>query len=131
MSPRSSPAGRRLDLGNNAGSIAVEFALIGPVLLAMLLGLVYLAQFMQIDSRLSEAVEKAGRFADINTEATDSDLQAIVSGSLAGLDTTPLTITIGTETIDSVTYRSIQASFDLDIPLYGTMTVASKSLATQ
>ncbi len=64
--------------GGNRGQALVEFAIIIPILLAVLLGIVEFARAWQIQQVVTNAAREGARMAVIST-ATDADVSAAIT----------------------------------------------------
>ncbi|MBV9997138.1 MAG: pilus assembly protein [Caulobacteraceae bacterium] len=65
-----------------SGAAAVEFALVFPVLLTVILGIWYTGWAMSSGGEVRHAVELASRIYITNPNATNADLQAAVTSHL-------------------------------------------------
>lgn len=82
----------RAFLRDGTGAVAVELAIVLPVFLLMLLGIVEFGRMIWVQNTLHFAVEEATRFAVVNSGASSAAVQAYALGRLPGLD--PATITM-------------------------------------
>jgi len=75
------------------GATAVEFALIAPVFLIMVMGTVELSRAMWIKATMQYAAEETTRYAIVNTSASTSTLETYASNvvSTYGVSTTDMT----------------------------------------
>lgn len=86
---------RRRWFGRDAGgAAAVEFALILPVLLTFLLGLIEFGRAMWIRNTMQYAVEDAARYAAITSGATSSTVTTFAQSRLLALDTSTVSFTV-------------------------------------
>ena len=69
-------------LRSESGATAVEYAMIAPVLFALLIGLFETSRFYYVRSALQKAVDDAGRYAMRNTSASDAAITAIARQNL-------------------------------------------------
>lgn len=81
------------------GSAAVELALILPLFLALLLGLIYFALALYADNTIGHAAREGARFAAVRgavsaTPATPGDIEAEVARHLAALDPARLAVAV-------------------------------------
>ena len=106
---------------DRCGSMAVEFAFIGPVMFAMLFGVIEFGRFAYTQSTLNFAAEETTRFAIVNGgNVTNDQLVNYARTKLLGLDDnlavlcllTPVT-TVQTSTVSI----AIDYDFDLLLPL--------------
>jgi len=82
-----------------AGTSAVEFALVAPVMIMLLLGIMQFGWMQHRLSSVRSAMERANRALLINPELTQAAAQAIVTNHLDATANTDVTITLTTETI--------------------------------
>ena len=117
-------------LKDSRGASAVEFALIAPVVLIMMLGLIEFGRAFWIKSTLQFAVEEAGRYNMVYTSKTEAEIKAYAEGMLPSV-LSGATVTATEETTGSDEFMSITATFDFDslVPLLNipTITLQAKS----
>jgi Flp pilus assembly protein TadG len=94
------------------GATAVEFAIVAPVFLAMMVGVFELSRAMWIKASMQYAVEEAARYAAVNTSSSAATLQTYAESKLSdvGVGTTGMTFTI---TADG-TVADIQVSYSFE-----------------
>jgi Flp pilus assembly protein TadG len=94
-----------------AGAAAVEFAIISLVMILVSLGVIEFGRGLYMRNQLSYAVDLGARKVLISSSISDADLEsALRSGFTAG-DPDLLQVTIGTETVDGVIFRTVAASY--------------------
>lgn len=81
---------------NCAGSTAVEFAMVLPVLLAVVLGVLEFGRALWLRHDMQFAVEEAARFALANDTATATAISAVASSRLAAVGPGSAAVTIAT-----------------------------------
>lgn len=84
-------APRKNVVGDECGASAVEFALVIPVLLTMIIGIMQIAIMFFADAGLQQAVETGARYATIYPNPSDAQILAKVSSSKFGLDNSRIT----------------------------------------
>ncbi len=100
------------------GSTSIEFAIASIAVLMCIVGTVEFGRYFYIKNTLDYVVSEAGRFAITNPAATDSAIQAEVTGkSPSGV--TP-TVTVTSTVSGLITYKTITAT--------GTVALASNLL---
>jgi Flp pilus assembly protein TadG len=120
---------------DKAGSIAVEFALMVPVVLAALFGVIDIGRLIYTQAELSFAVEQATRFAVVRVgEASDEDIEAYAETQLHGIDRVPAIFT-STGPVDSVTNTrliTVRATYDFNfiLPLLPDVTIPLSAEST-
>lgn len=78
---------RRLFLALRAdrrGAAAIEFAIIGPVLFTILLGIVEMGRMFYVRESLEYATEQAARYYMVNPGANFSDVKTALRNAMAG-----------------------------------------------
>jgi Flp pilus assembly protein TadG len=104
-------------LASNARAAAlVEFALVTPVLFAMLIGIVQLGILFLANAGLTSAVEDAARYATIYPRPTQSAITSRITSNRWGLN--PANITGPTVTFNTTAapkYVDISMSYDVTI----------------
>ena len=103
---------RRSFLACCRGATAVEFAIVAPLFLTMMVGVFELSRAMWIKASMQYAVEETSRYALVNTTKTAAELTTYAQTKLtdAGVGTTGMTFTI---TADG-TVADIQVSYSFE-----------------
>jgi Flp pilus assembly protein TadG len=116
---RASARRRGRALACRRGAAAVEFAIIAPVFLVLVLGTVELGRAMWIKGSIQFAVEETSRYALVNTSASMSDLQTYAENALVGVDSSDVTFQAQTESADGYSFVSITGthSFSVLVPI--------------
>lgn len=120
---------RRSFLACCRGATAVEFAIVAPLYLAMMVGVFELSRAMWIKASMQYAVEETSRYALVNTSASATTLQTYAESKLsdAGVGTTGMTFTItadGTVADIQVSYSFVTLTSLLPFP---SLTLTAKS----
>lgn len=76
-----------------SGATAVEFGIVAPLFLAMMLGLFEMSRAMWIKASMQFAVEEATRSFMVNNALTTSDLEAAATAALSGTGLEPSNVT--------------------------------------
>lgn len=112
-----------------AGSVAVETALILPVLLLMLLGIIEFGRLMWVNSSLQYAAEEGARYGLAHSTAASSEITALVQSRLtAVVNPAAVQVAVASSTASisvTLTYRFTFFSGDL-LP-YGPKTLTANS----
>ncbi|MDC0887265.1 pilus assembly protein, partial [Altererythrobacter sp.] len=110
-------------LRNTRGAGAVEFALVSPILLGLLVATMNLGVYFFAKNSVSNALDAAAREAPIHPRPTDADLQSVFEAALLKAETSgtvTLTITDGT-TASGVDYVDLGATYSVPIDLIFTV----------
>ena len=93
---------------------ALEFALAAPVMILFIVGIARLGIMFFANAGLSSAVAEGARFATIFPTPTHAEIQARVTASRFGLESTRMsTPTITTGTTDGVDWIQITATYSV------------------
>ena len=79
------------------GVVAIEFALGFPIFLALVYGLFEFGRIFWTQNTLEYAIQQAARFAMVNTSASDSQIQTVVTNSAVGLNPADISIDVDFE----------------------------------
>jgi len=104
-------------INSRKGATAVEFALIAPVFLIMVIGVFELGRAMWIKASMQYAVEETTRYAIVNTGASTSTLAAYAQSaySSSGINITGATFNASQATSGGKTYVTITGSFNFSV----------------
>lgn len=98
---------------DRSGAAALEFALIAPIFLLVVVGIFQLGLAFHASAGLRNGVEAAARYAQIYPRPTDSQIQSMFTQNTYGLNNTRLTgPTLNYVTVDGVRYVDVSASYD-------------------
>jgi Flp pilus assembly protein TadG len=98
-------------MGCRKGSVAVEFALIIPVALTILVGIVEVGRAMWVRASLQFVAEEGARYMMVHQNAPDADLSAFALGKLVGVDPASVDLSLVRETVDGTDFVTINATF--------------------
>ena len=98
-------------LRGRSGTTAVEFALIAPVLFALLTGVFEISRFFYVRSSLQKAVDDAGRYAMRTTTATDQELTDIAKQDLISSVSAATTFQIVRETDSGTDFLTFSVAY--------------------
>lgn len=99
-----------------AGTTAVEFAIVGMVLILVVLGVIEFGRGLNIRNQLSFAADFAARMILTNRDISDSDLESKMRSIFNAAAPEALQITFGTETVNGVQFRIVSVSYPF-VPL--------------
>ena len=107
------------DLRGDAGTSAVEFALIAPLLIVFLFGIFAAGWAVHCISSLQLALEQSGRALQIDPTLNQSQLDAMVKNELAGLGDPNVSVALTAGSINGVTTATISGTyiFQITVPL--------------
>lgn len=93
-----------------AGSTAVEFALILPIFLSMLLGIIEFGRVMWIQNTLQFAAEEATRYAVVRSSATTAEITAYAKAKVTGINPESVTWTA----VSDISEVRMNANYEFD-----------------
>ncbi len=96
------------------GSVAIEFAVLLPVFLALVYGLFEFSRIAWTQSTLEYAVEEAARFAMVNPSASATEITDVANDSAAGLDAAEIIINVTFETLGGGEFVTVEGSYTFD-----------------
>jgi Flp pilus assembly protein TadG len=96
------------------GATAVEFGMVAILFVGFLFGVIELSRVYWTMNTLQYAIEDTARYALVNEDATDSDLQDYAAEKMAGInvDTEDLTVTTSQTTISGITFIEVNGSYN-------------------
>lgn len=97
------------------GATAVEFAIIAPVFLIMLLATVEVGRAMWIKSTMQLAVEETARYALVNTSVTTAALETYAVTKVVGADATDMVFQAVQDTSGGTTFVTISGSYSFSV----------------
>jgi Flp pilus assembly protein TadG len=99
---------------NQRGAAALEFVIVAPALILMIVGIARLGIMFMANAGLRNAVAEGARYATIFPRPSNTEIQNRVTGSQFGLDATRFTsvsVTPGTD--GGVNYVDITANYSV------------------
>lgn len=111
------------------GAMAVEFALILPVFIAMLFGTLEIGNILFAKSTLQQGIETAGRYAMIHLDATTDEIKAEAVAQSSYLGSLSPTFSVTQTLIGGVTYStiSVKADYQLIVPFFNRTSISLSS----
>ncbi len=94
------------------GSVAIEFAVLLPVFLALIYGMFEFSRIAWTQSTLEYAVEEAARFAMVNPSASATQITNIANDSAAGLDAAEITINVTFVTLGGGQFVTVDGTYN-------------------
>lgn len=113
---------RRRPAGNlwrdERGASAIEFALIGPVLLGLLIGAFSLSGMLAARNAVAEAVDEAARTASLDPTPNDAAIRSVFTSSvLASANASAASLTVTRTTSGAVTRLDLAGSYPYQLNL--------------
>lgn len=96
---------------NSEGVEAIEMAFVLPVFLLFVVGIIEFGRAYWISDSMQLSIDEAGRYAMLNTTATDSQIISTAKSNLYGLDPNAFTVTSTSQTISGINYKRINATY--------------------
>lgn len=94
-----------------AGGAAVEFAIVGMVLVLVVLGVIEFGRGLNIRNQLSFVADFGARRILTDRQISDDALVSEMRAAFNAAAPDRLTITIGTETVNGVQFRTVTVSY--------------------
>ncbi len=119
--------------GRREGAAAVEFALVAPSLVLVLLALCELGVFAWNRHSLEHATEETARVVMTKTAVTDTQVAAEIKSRASSIPADEITATVTQETVGTTTFVTVNVAYTYKYFLLGTlvglepMTVTSKT----
>jgi Flp pilus assembly protein TadG len=107
-----------------AGSTSVEFAIISTMLLLVTFGVVEFGRGLNVRNQLSQAADYGARKILIDKQISDSALESEIRSAFAATAPTLLRVTIGTETVDGLQFRTVALSYPFTLLIPGVLSGA-------
>ena len=112
---------------DESGSPVVEFTIVGPAFIMMLIAIVTFGWSMHCISTLRLGVEAAGRALEVNQTLTQSQLASIVQNTITGIGDAAVSVSLADDTsIAGVRMKKITANyvFDITVPMLDTQHIS-------
>lgn len=110
------------------GAVALEFALLLPVLLLFLMGIVEFGRALWTRSILQFAVEEASRYAIAHSTASSATIVAYAQGQVVGVPLADVAITVVSSAADVTVTASTNFQFvGPDLLPFGPLTLTASS----
>jgi Flp pilus assembly protein TadG len=102
-----------------AGSTSVEFAIISTILVLLTFGVIELGRGLNVRNQLSQAADFGARKILIDKQISDSALESDIRSAFTATAPTLLQVTIGTETVDGLQFRTVTLSYPITLLIPG------------
>lgn len=94
------------------GSVAVEFAMVSILFLGFLFGIIEFGRLFWTMNALQYAIESTARYALVNEDATNDDLEAYAIDSMSGVaNSNNLTITTTQTMISGISFIEVDGTY--------------------
>jgi Flp pilus assembly protein TadG len=97
-------------LRSRAGSSALEFALLAPALVALMLGIADAGRFYWARNAMEFASEEAVRYAMANPDASSSELTSYALARVSGVAASAVNATAVRDTMNGTQFVTVQLS---------------------
>ena len=117
---------------HEGGASAVEFAIVGSILITMLLAVLQLGWALQIRSEMARAADQAVRRVMLDPDMDDEDFEAAVAKALESYDDERLVVEAGQTIVGTSSFRIVTVDYDLPLGIPGfpdlvTLTVSRRT----
>lgn len=103
----------------NRGAAAVEFAIIGLVLIMVCVGGIEFGRGLWLRNELSFAADFAARKVLTDPAISSADLETELRSALTGIDPDLVEISFGSETVDTIEFRTVLVRYPLSLLVPG------------
>ncbi len=103
------------------GAGAVEFAIVGSVLIALMLGIIQLGWALQLRNELGKAADHAVRHVLLEPTAGDAEFEQTVRdyANDHGYDADRLSVNAGETTVGNTDFRTLSIAYDMTLSIPG------------
>lgn len=106
--------------GEAGGAAAVEFALVLPIFLMLVLGIADLWRVSFTYNALNSAAGQAARYASLNSQDCTDNIKLVANRAMTGfLQSTGSTVAVATTTTGSITTTTVTVSRSLNLIAFG------------
>jgi len=104
-----------------AGSTSVEFAIICTILVLVTFGVIELGRGLNVRNQLSQAADYGARKILIDKQISDGALESEIRSAFVVTAPTLLQVTIGTETVDGLQFRTVTLRYPFTLLIPGVL----------
>ena len=97
------------------GATAVEIALLAPALFLMIYGVIETGRALWISNTLQRAAESATRYAVVNSDASDAEIEAQAESEATGVDAADVDVSISHDATGGVNFVTVVVTFDFSV----------------
>ena len=110
---------RRTSLnGCESGAVAVEFAIVGGILISAMVGVIEFGQILYVRNELSQAADRGAREMLVCPGVPKPDLEALVRGAFSGTHES-LVFTDVDKIVQGLNFREISVSYPVTVSIPG------------
>jgi hypothetical protein len=102
---------------DESGATAVEFAIVGPIFLIMLIGIVQLSIAYFHGSSVQWAVDRAMRVAMVDADITSAEVEALISESLGDINSPEIDLTFSVDTSSDIHLAHVVANYEIPVQI--------------
>lgn len=95
------------------GVAAVEFAIVGVVLMTLLIGGIDMGRTFYVKNQLSFLADQAARQVLVDPDVADATLQADLAAQFSAGDTSLLSVAVTAQTVSGIDFRVIQIDYPM------------------
>ena len=112
-------------------SAALEFGIVAPVLMLLMLGVVEFGRLHWVRNSMEYAAEQTARWAIVNTAATDAQIKAHAEEQFDGISAGTAVVAIDRDTSNGLSFVTVTVTYDFqflaDIIGLGTLPLRSET----
>jgi len=118
-------------LKDRRGVTAIEFAIVSPILILMIFGVIETGRFMFINNAMDSALANSARLWMVDPSTPESTVKATYCErfTLTSCDTTQFVVS--TKTVDGQNWRTLSASTDFTSPVAGLLPLPTRVTRTE
>lgn len=109
----------RAFLTDQGGAAAIEFSIIGVVLIGLAIATVDFGRTLYVKNQLSWLADQAARKVLVDPTVTDSTLETELRADFTAGDPVDLTVDLSTATVNGTSYRVLVIDFPLTLFIPG------------
>lgn len=114
---------------SSSGSVAVEFALLLPVYIAFMFGIIEFGRMIWIRNTMEFAAETAARYGAITSGATNATVAAYATTQLIGVSSVTFTATVASSTVTVVGTHDFTTLIAAYVPIPATTLTVTATFA--
>lgn len=105
--------------GCTAGTAAVEFAIVGAVFIALVIGILDFGRTFYVKNQISALADQAARKMLIDPNISEATLQSELKDDFFAGNADDLTVTVTTETASGTSYRVVTVVYPMTLLIPG------------